>query len=180
MSEPTVRPPSTDDQAALDAFLSAIPEADRRFLQEDISDAAAVLERWHGDPSARHLLMFDGEEIVGMAAAIRGTGWSSHVSQIQVIVASSHRRRGLGRILARRALVLALELQCTHVYVEVAAEQAALVAMFEELGFDPEALLRDFVRDSGGDCHDLMVLTHRVEDHEDTLTLAGLELGLRD
>jgi ribosomal protein S18 acetylase RimI-like enzyme len=180
MSEPTMRPPSTDDQAALGAFVSRIPEADRRFLPEDISDAGALLERWIGNPCARRLLMLDGDEIVGMAAAIRGTGWSSHVAQIEVLVAVSHRRRGLGRMLARRALVLALELGCTHVCVEVVAEQTALVRMFEELGFDPEALLRDFVRDAGGDCHDLMLLTHRVEDHEDTLTLAGLELGLRD
>lgn len=178
MSEPTVRPPSTDDHAALAGFLSAIPDADRRFLPEDISDAGAVLERWLGNPCGRRLLMLEGEEIVGMAAAIRGTGSSSHVAQIEVLVAVSHRRHGLGRTLARGALVLALELGCTHVYVEVVAEQAALVSMFEELGFDPEALLRDFVRDSGGDYHDLMVLTHRVEDHEDRLTLAGQELAV--
>jgi GNAT superfamily N-acetyltransferase len=176
MSEMTVRPPSPEDEPALGAFLSSIPEADRRFLPADISDAGAVLERWLGNPCARRMLMLDGEEIAGMAAATRGTGWSSHVAQIEVIVAASHRGRGLGRTLARRALLLALELGCTHVYVEVVAEQAALVSMFEELGFDPEALLRDFVRDSGGGTHDLMVLTHRVEDHEGTLALAGLEL----
>lgn len=175
MSDPTVRPPSADDTAALAAFLSAIPDSDRRFLQEDIADAGAVLERWLSDRSSRRLLACDGSEVVGLAAAIQGTGWSSHVAQIQVLVAVSHRRRGLGRMLARRALLLAFELGCTHVYVEVVAEQAALVAMFEELGFDPEALLCGFVRDSDGDSHDLMLLTHRVEDHEERLAAAGLD-----
>lgn len=175
MTEPTIRPPSRDDQAVLGVFLSAIPDSDRRFLQEPISDPSAVLDRWLSDDHSRRLLAVDGGEIVGLAAAVRGTGWSSHVAQIQVLVAVSHRRRGLGRTLARRALLLAFELGCTHVYVEVVAEQAALVAMFEELGFEPEALLRDFVRDSDGECHDLMLLTHRVEDHEETLAAAGLD-----
>lgn len=176
MNEITLRSPDRDDRDALARFLSGIPDGDRRFLRDHISDADAVLERWLGDSRSRRLLAVDGPEIVGLAAALQGTGWSSHVAQIEVLVAVSHRRRGLGRMLARGALTLAFELGCTHVYVEVVAEQAALVAMFEELGFDPEALLRDFVRASDGAFHDLMVLTHRVEDHEDTLILAGLEL----
>ncbi len=35
--------------------------------------------------------------------------------------------------------------------------------MFQDLGFEPEALLVDFVRDSDGAFHDLMVLTHRAD-----------------
>jgi ribosomal protein S18 acetylase RimI-like enzyme len=96
------------------------------------------------------------------------------VAKIEVIVAVSHRRRGVGRALARRVLVAAFVLGCTHVSVEVVAEQKALVAMFEELGFDPEALLRDFVRDSDGEFHDLMVLTHRVDDQAGIMATAGL------
>ena len=31
--------------------------------------------------------------------------------------------------------------------------------MFQDLGFEPQALLPDFVRDGAGEFHDLMVLT---------------------
>jgi len=174
MSDITIRPPAAGDEAALATFLDAIPEGDRRFLQDEISDPEAVLQRWLAEPRARRLIAFDGPDIVGLAAATPGSGWSSHVAKIEVIVAVSHRRRGVGRALARRVLVGAFELGCTHVSVEVVAEQEALVAMFEELGFDPEALLRDFVRDSDGEFHDLMVLTHRVDDQAGIMTTAGL------
>ena len=74
--------------------------------------------------------------------------------------------------------VAALELGCTHVYVEVVAEQTALVAMFRKLGFEPEALLADFVRDGAGESHDLMLLTHHAADNWSALAGLGLaEVG---
>ena len=69
-----------------------------------------------------------------------------------------------GPPLGQTALVEALELGCTHAYVEVVAEQEALVSMFQDLGFEPEAILADFVRDGEGEFHDLMLLTHRAQD----------------
>jgi ribosomal protein S18 acetylase RimI-like enzyme len=174
MNEITVRPPSDGDEGALARFLVGIPEGDRRFLHEDISDPAGVVHRWLAEPRDRRIFAVDRDEVVGVAAATPGAGWSSHVAEIELIAATSHRRRGVGRALARRALVRAFELGCTHVYVEVVAEQEPLVSMFQELGFEPEALLRDFVLDSEGESHDLMVLTHRVEDHEGTMAMVGL------
>jgi RimJ/RimL family protein N-acetyltransferase len=175
MSDITIRSPAAGDEAALGTFLGAIPEADRRFLPEDISDPQAVLRRWLEEHRGRRFLAMEGPDIVGLVGATPGTGWSSHVAKIEVIVAVSHRRRGLGRALARRVLVAAFELGCTHVSVEVVAEQEALVTMFQELGFDPEALLRDFVRDADGEFHDLIVLTHRADDQAEILAAAGLD-----
>ena len=43
------------------------------------------------------------------------------------------------------------------------AAQDALVAMFQDIGFEPEALLVDFVRDSDGENRDLLRLSHRVD-----------------
>ena len=57
----------------------------------------------------------------------------------------------------------ALELGLTKMIVEVVADQEATVAMFRSLGFDPEALLADHVRDQNGDLRDLMLMAHSVE-----------------
>ena len=111
---------------------------------------------------------------LGAVAALPGRGWSSHVAELRLIVGAQHRGRGLGRTLARWGLVKALELGCTHVYVEVVAEQQALVTMFRGLGFQPEALLADFVRDGAGQPHDLMLLTHHAEDNWSALAGLGL------
>jgi predicted GNAT family N-acyltransferase len=152
-----------------------VPEGEQRFFKEDVRDPAAIVGGWIEDPRAQWVLALDGEEIAGMAAALPQAGWSSHVAELRVIVAPAYRARGLGRELARRALVAALELECTHVYVEVVAEQAQLVAMFQEMGFIPEALLADFVHDSAGEPHDLLLLTHRVSEQWVRMEALGLD-----
>ena len=50
-------------------------------------------------------------------------GWSSHVGEVRVIVDPAHRGRGIGRALARHAVLDALELGLTKLVVEVVADQ---------------------------------------------------------
>ena len=170
MTEIEVRPLRPGDEPGLAGFRDAIPDGERRFFKEDPGSLERLpLSR------GRWLVAIDGAEVVGLAAAVPGRGWSSHVSELGIIVAPSHRGRGLGRELARRALREALELGCTLAYVEVVAAQEALVAMFQDLGFAPEALLADFVRDADGVQHDLMVLTHRVSDSWMKMDLLGVQ-----
>jgi ribosomal protein S18 acetylase RimI-like enzyme len=159
-----IRPLTHEDGRAFALFASLVPDGDRRFLKEDLQDSAGEFARFLREAQERRLVAVTESGIVGVAGAFPGSGWSSHVAELRVLVAPSHRGRGLGRELARSALVAALELGCTHAYVEVVAEQEALVSMFQDLGFVPEAILADFVRDGEGQFHDLMLLTHRAQD----------------
>lgn len=52
------------------------------------------------------------------------------------------------------------------------------IGMFEGLGFEPEALLRDHVRDKTGALRDLVVLAHLVEGTWSGMATAGLEDAL--
>jgi ribosomal protein S18 acetylase RimI-like enzyme len=167
----TVRRLNADDRSAWTRFLADVPPGEERFLKEDVADPA-TFERWIREPG--RLVAVIDDEIAGAVAALSGTGWSSHVAELRLIVAGSHRGRGLGRELARHGLITALNLGCTHVYVEVVAEQTALVAMFRDLGFKPEALLADFVRDRAGEPHDLMLLTHNAANNWSSLAGIGL------
>jgi ribosomal protein S18 acetylase RimI-like enzyme len=101
-------------------------------------------------------------------------GWSSHVGEVRVIVDPEHRGRGIGRALARRAVMEAVELDLSKMVVEVVADQEPTIAMFRSLGFDPEALLTDHVRDQSGSLRDLMVLAHSVEEQWSSLVTAGI------
>ena len=82
---------------------------------------------------------------------------------MRLVVDPEHRGRGIGRALARRAVLEAVELGLAKLVVEVIADQAALIGMFRALGFEPEALLADHVRDRSGEVRDLMVLANAVE-----------------
>ena len=156
-----IRQLETPDVDAVDRFLGRIPEGDRTFFREDVDDPA-TRAAWFRPGTAR-LVALDGEDVVGYAGIMPLTGWSSHVGALSLIVDPAHRGRGLGGALARRALLVALELGLTKLVVEVMAQQEGTVELFRSLGFVPEALLTDYVRDHSGELHDLMLLAHSVE-----------------
>jgi ribosomal protein S18 acetylase RimI-like enzyme len=95
-----------------------------------------------------------------------------------VIVDPEHRGRGIGRALARHAVQEALELGLTKMVVEVIADQESTMWMFRSYGFEPEALLKDHVRDQSGQLRDLMILAHSVEESASALATAGISDNL--
>jgi ribosomal protein S18 acetylase RimI-like enzyme len=164
------------DGAAVERFIHRIPEGDRTFFKEDVGDPE-VIDAWKRPGAARALAVDDGE-VIGYGAVVPLHGWSSHVGEVRVIVDPRHRGRGVGRALARQAVVDALELALTKMVVEVTADQDATVAMFRSLGFDPEALLVDHVRDKAGELHDLLILAHSVEGASAALQASGVPTEL--
>jgi ribosomal protein S18 acetylase RimI-like enzyme len=160
------------DDAALAWFLQRIPEADRTFLKEDVTDPEVVV-RWSHPGDARSIAVEDGE-VVGYVAVVPLHGWSSHVGEVRIVVDPDQRGHGIGRALARRAVLDALELGLAKLVVEVIADQEALITMFRSLGFEPEALLTDHVRDRAGELRDLMVLANTVEEQFASMGATGI------
>jgi L-amino acid N-acyltransferase YncA len=164
------------DEVAVERFLTRIPDGDRTFFKEDVTDPDVVA--FWGRRSGVTNVALDGAEVVGYGAVIPLQGWSSHVGEVRVIVDPGHRRHGVGRALGRRTLLSALELGLEKLVVEVIADQEPTIAMFRSLGFDPEALLEDHVRDHAGELHDLMILGLSVEESVASLERPGIADGL--
>jgi len=160
------------DAAAVERFLSRIPEGDRTFFKEDVDDPA-VVAAWT-QPGAARALAVEGDDVIGYVAVVPLQGWSRHVGEVRVIVDPAARGRGVGRALARHAVLTALELGLSKMIVEVVADQEATVALFRSLGFEPEALLADHVRDQNGDLRDLMLMAHSVEESWASLNTTGI------
>ena len=167
-----IREMEEGDEPAVERFVTRIPERDRTFFKEDVSDPS-VIKAWTR-PGVAYSLAVEAGEVIGTASVVPLHGWSSHVGEVRVIVDPAHRGTGVGRALARQAVVDALGLGLTKMVVEVTAEEDATVGMFRALGFDPEALLVDHVRDKAGDLHDLMILAHSVEGASAALQVSGL------
>jgi L-amino acid N-acyltransferase YncA len=173
-TEVEIRLVEPTDGDAVRAFFGRVPEGDRTFFREDVLEPG-VVERWHADPDQRRLVAIVEGDIVGHVAVIRGVGWCAHVGELRLVVDPAHRRHGLGRLLAQRAVVEAIEMGATKLVVEVVAEQEATVAMFSQLGFQPEGLLKEHVRSRTGEVHDLLVLAHFVEPLWASMRTAGVE-----
>ena len=166
------RPIEPGDEPALTRFFARIPDSDRTFLKEDIDDPE-VVAAW-ARPGAARVIAVDDGEVVGSVAIVPLHGWSSHVGEVRLVVDPEHRGRGIGRGLARQAVVEALNLGLAKLMVEVISDQTALIGMFRALGFEPEALLADHVRDRSGEVRDLMVLANNVESQFSSMAVAGI------
>jgi L-amino acid N-acyltransferase YncA len=172
-----IRPITVTEADALRSFFRRVPEGDRTFFREDVL-APGVIDGWLADTSNHRYLTWADGDIAGYLAIIPSVGWSSHVAELRVIVDPGHRRHGIGRGLARHGLVEALRLGFTKLVVEVVADQQPTLAMFSTLGFQPEALLRDHVRDDQGATHDLIVMAHFAEENWSAMQAVGLEDSL--
>jgi ribosomal protein S18 acetylase RimI-like enzyme len=171
-----IRAIQTGDRTAMELFLRRIPEGDRTFFKENVEDPE-VVDAWVRPGAARSIAV-DGDAVIGYVAVVPLQGWSSHVGEVRVIVDPERRGNGIGRALARHAVLQALELGLTKMVVEVVADQEPTVAMFRSHGFDPEALLKDHVRDAGGELRDLMILAYAVEESHAAMAAVGIPESL--
>jgi RimJ/RimL family protein N-acetyltransferase len=166
-----------EDLGALNSMFERVPEGDRTFFKEDVADTE-VVAAWTHDRHALRIIAIDEGAVVAYAAVIPGVGWSSHVGELRLVVDPAYRRRGLGTTLAQRGMLEAFRLGLHKLSVEVVADQAAAIQLFQVLGFSGEAILRDHVRDRDGQLHDLIVLAHAVDENWALLATAGIEDAL--
>lgn len=159
----------------VEAFFARIPESDHMSFAEDVLAPGAV-QGWLADRRGRRsVALDDAGQVVGYVAVLPLHGWSSHVGSLRVVVDPAVRGQGVGRALARDGLLTSLDLGLTKTVVEVVADAVPAIGMFQAIGFEPEALLRDHVRDRAGVFRDLVVLSHLVEGTWEGMAAAGLE-----
>jgi L-amino acid N-acyltransferase YncA len=143
------------------AFAKTLPPHDLLFLQRDIRNpkvVAAWLEQIERGTITSMLAVADGR-IHGCAAIVRDVlSWSPHVGEIRIVVSQSARGGGLGRLLAQDAFAFAVSSGVEKLIARMTPDQRGAIAVFEEMGFSAEALLRDHVRDSEGVKHDIVIL----------------------
>lgn len=153
------------DGPALLRFAGGLPEHDLLFLRRDITKQDGI-DAWLADIARGRLtsvLALDGDEVLGYAT-VRGTelDWSRHVAEVRVLVSPRGRGRDLGRLLVKTAFAVALEQGVEKLFARMTLDQMGARTLFEELGFRPEALLKDEVKDRNGKKHDLLILSHDI------------------
>lgn len=165
-----------DKQAMLN-FARALPEHDLLFLRRDITQPAAV-DSWIRDINSgliSTVLATVDSDVVGYGTIHRNDlRWSSHVAELRVMVAEAMRGKGLGQVLTQEAFAIALASGIEKIVAQMTLDQKGAIATFEGIGFRPEALLRDQVKDRDGNKHDLLVLTHEVAKFEAAMSAYGV------
>jgi len=150
------------DLSAVKTFTDKLPQHDLLFLARDVQHPK-VISAWldaiaEGEISS--LIALKGGLVVGTTAIVRDPlGWSPHVAEIRVLVAEEMRGRGLGRLLLQHAFAEAVDSGAEKLMARMTPDQRGAIALFEEMGFRGEAMLRDNVRDRAGQLHDLAILS---------------------
>jgi len=154
-------------------FATSLSKEDRNFLKEDASDPA-VLDRWARPNEVDRFVAIQDGAVVGYVGLHPLGGWSSHVSEVRVLVAPEARGAGLGQQLVQTAVAVAVGKGMEKLVVDVVADQEGTIGMLQANGFVPEALLADHIRDRQGQLRDLMVLSCRARELAGDLELLGV------
>lgn len=165
-----------DEKDVLD-FARSLPAHDLLYVRRDISNPK-VVAAWVEAIRAGTIwtvLALKGEAILGCAALVRDPlSWSPHVGELRVLVSPNAREKGLGRVLIQEAFRKALRLELKKLVANMTIDQKGAIAIFEELGFRGEALLKDHVIDRDGVSHDIAILSCDVDRLHGQMAAYGL------
>lgn len=146
-------------------FAKAVPEKDLLFLTFDITNRKAM-EQWVAEIEAGRVVTvlteIDGRFEGYASLSYNALEWTRHLGEIRLMVSSSQRGRGLGKMLVNEVFLLAQEMKLQKLVAQMAADQKGAIQVFEHLGFKPEALLADHVIDRNGKTHDLVIMSYDV------------------
>jgi RimJ/RimL family protein N-acetyltransferase len=161
----TITPMVASDWEALRDFLGIVPEAERQFLRDDISEPS-IVDRWCANLDYQHilpLLAWDGATIVADASLHQDPGlWTAHVGKVRLLVRPEYRGRGIGTEMVRQLIEAAHEFNLQKVAAECAIEQAELIVLLRRLGFREVARLPDFVCDRNNRLHEMVLLVYNL------------------
>jgi L-amino acid N-acyltransferase YncA len=162
----SLRPMAADDGPMLLTFACELPQHDILFLRRDITTGAGI-DKWVGDLDRgviHSVLAEDDHGIAGYATIhLNDLEWTQHVAEMRVTTADRARGVGLGRLLTREAFNIALALGIEKIVARMTTDQTGARALFHELGFQNEALLKDHVKDRNGEHHDLLLMACNVQ-----------------
>jgi L-amino acid N-acyltransferase YncA len=164
----TIRPMVPEDKGALLDFFRSIPEADRFYLKDDVTDPKTIA-RWAQTLDYSRALpllaLLDGKIVGNGILHHRRAGARRHLGEVRVVVAPAYRNRGVGRGLLHKLIDIAGDQGLKKLLFEVVADtEPAARHTAQVLGFVPVALLPAHVRDVCGNPHDLLILERQLLD----------------
>jgi GNAT superfamily N-acetyltransferase len=158
----TLRPMTRDDAAVLGDFFLRIPEEDRFFMKDDVTDPG-VIDSWAQRldyDRTLPLLGFVGDRMVADAALVRHRGgYRRDCAEIRVVIEPEFRGKGLGTILMRELITVAWDAELDHVDFEMVSDiQSEAIEAVEGLGALDACTLSGYVKYEHGKAHDLVFL----------------------
>jgi ribosomal protein S18 acetylase RimI-like enzyme len=161
----TFRLMKAEDKELFKKFIRSLPDEDNYFLLLDVHKDGAIDAWMRGivSGSTISVVALEGDQMAGYCNIhLSELPWTRHVGEIRLSVAGSYRGQGLGQALAREVFLIAKARGLEKIWARMPTSQKGAQKVFEGLGFQPEALLADFVKDSSGRTQDLVMMSYDV------------------
>jgi L-amino acid N-acyltransferase YncA len=162
-TQATIRFMTAADAGRLVSFAQSLPLDDLLFLRTDITKPD-VVARWVQDATIGQTITVLAEvagQVAGYASLhLNEVDWQRHLGEIRLHVGEAYRSCGLGRALASEIFSVAQGRRLQKIVAQMTPDQQGAIATFERLGFQREAVLRDFVLDRSGRSRDLLMMAY--------------------
>jgi RimJ/RimL family protein N-acetyltransferase len=156
-----IRPLNKRDEARLHRFLLDVPEEERLFIKQPVSDRALVRE-WCANADFHlnlPLLMLDKSKVIGEATLHqRPGGWRRHIGLITVLTHPEYRGRDVAKILVEELILAARHCALQKLEARLNGERKVAIRALEQLGFRKLLCLPDYVLDMQGQTHDYVFM----------------------
>jgi L-amino acid N-acyltransferase YncA len=165
-TEVRVRPMRSDDVERSHAFFLGLSDEDRKYLRTDVTRREVVERRIRKMDSGfvKRLVALEKDEIVADGALeVVGDRAAGTDRELRLIVSRSHRRQGLGVLMARELYTLAAADGVKQIVVRMMRPQLAAQHIFHRLGFREVETLPKEARDQTGASQDVIVMRCDME-----------------
>jgi RimJ/RimL family protein N-acetyltransferase len=162
-----IRPARPEDAAALAALGLAVGREPGAWLLtsdgwRSVADERRYLRALRRFPDAAVYVADDDGEIVGRLSLARDPHPASrHVADLGLMVAATHRRRGLGTALLEQAVAWAREADVRKLELHVFPWNEPAIRLYEAFGFEREGVRRNhYLRE--GEYVDALLMAYRI------------------
>jgi RimJ/RimL family protein N-acetyltransferase len=166
----TVRPVARRDDGKLLKFFLAVPEEERLFIKQPITDQT-LFRQWCRQPDFERnlpLLMLHGKKVIGEATLHqRGGGWKRHIGLITLLTHPDYRGRDVSKVLVTELIHIAKHCGLQRLEAEVNGERKIALAVLAQLGFNKLMHLHDYVVDMKSTRHDYVLMGRSLRQDEE-------------
>jgi len=164
-SQITIRPLRKEDEKILHEYFLRLPLEDRMCLKDDVTDPK-VIENWIYNLDygvVLPLVALDVGHIVANATLqFDPVGWTKHQGEIRITCDPEYRKKGLATILIENLMHIASDFGLEQLTAELAPALDEAYFLFEKLGFQEAAVLKDFIKDLKENYQDLVLMVKKI------------------
>jgi RimJ/RimL family protein N-acetyltransferase len=171
-----IRPVQKRDDMRLQKFFLGVPEEERLFVKQPITDRT-LFRQWCRQPDFERnlpLLMLHGQKVIGEATLHqRGGGWKRHIGLITVLTHTQYRGRDVAKILVAELVEIARHAGLRKLEAELNDERKVAIRALEDLGFRRLMHLADYVLDMKAVTHGYVLMGMDLKVDEEYAGIGG-------